>query len=90
MDTIGPWELLIIVAVLVALFGASRLPKMARGLGEGIRELKKGLSEASNPPADEASSPTEDSEPSDSVEQDTNGRAEQPSDPADQRHAPTR
>jgi sec-independent protein translocase protein TatA len=40
MDTIGPWELLIIVVVLVALFGADRLPKMARSLGEGIREFR--------------------------------------------------
>jgi sec-independent protein translocase protein TatA len=58
MDTIGPWELLIIVAILVALFGASRLPKMARGLGEGIREFKKGISEAGDP-ADNQPQPSE-------------------------------
>jgi sec-independent protein translocase protein TatA len=59
MDTIGPWELLIIVAVLVALFGASRLPKMARGLGEGIREFKKGISEAASPADGQSSEPAE-------------------------------
>ncbi|HEX8859135.1 MAG TPA: twin-arginine translocase TatA/TatE family subunit [Actinomycetes bacterium] len=57
MDTIGPWELLIIVAILVALFGASRLPKMARGLGEGIREFKKGISEAGDPADNQPSEP---------------------------------
>lgn len=47
METIGPWELLIIVAVLVALFGSSRLPSIGRSLGEGLREFRNGLSEAS-------------------------------------------
>src|SRR6266540_2397625 len=58
MDTIGPWELLIIVVVLVALCGANRLPKMARGPGEGIREFKKGIAEAGHDSAtDEPTSP---------------------------------
>jgi sec-independent protein translocase protein TatA len=82
MDTIGPWELLIIVVVLVALFGANRLPKMARGLGEGIREFKKGISEAS--------SHTAESEPSGPAERETSGPAEQPAQPAEQPHAPSR
>lgn len=46
MDTIGPWELLIILLVLVAIFGASRLPRMARSLGEGIREFRGALRDA--------------------------------------------
>ena len=82
MDTVGPWELLIIVVVLVAVFGANRLPKMARGLGEGIREFKKGISEAS--------SSTADSEPSGPAGQETSGQSEQPSQPAEQPHAPSR
>jgi sec-independent protein translocase protein TatA len=49
MDTIGPSELLIILLVLVAIFGASRLPKMARGLGEGIREFRTAQRDASTP-----------------------------------------
>ena len=49
MDTIRPWELLIIVVVLVALFGANRLPKMARSVGEGIREFRSAFREASDP-----------------------------------------
>ena len=36
MDTVGPWELLIIGLVLVAVFGSSRLPGMARNLGRGL------------------------------------------------------
>ncbi len=49
MDTIGPSELLIILLVLVAIFGAGRLPKMARSLGEGIREFRTALRDASSP-----------------------------------------
>jgi sec-independent protein translocase protein TatA len=54
MDTIRPWELLIIVVAVGLLFGANRLPQMARGLGEGIREFRHALHEDSrpgNPPA---------------------------------------
>jgi len=40
----GP-EIWIIVALVVVLFGGSRLPKIARNLGRAQGELKKGLSE---------------------------------------------
>jgi sec-independent protein translocase protein TatA len=39
------WEILAILAVVLVLFGAKRLPQLARGLGEGVREFKKGSSE---------------------------------------------
>ena len=42
-DTLGPGELLIILAVVLLLFGAKRLPEMARSLGRSSREFKKGL-----------------------------------------------
>ncbi|HWD45372.1 MAG TPA: twin-arginine translocase TatA/TatE family subunit [Actinomycetota bacterium] len=48
METIGSWELLIIIAVLVALFGPSRLPAIGRSLGEGLREFRAGLGQASS------------------------------------------
>jgi sec-independent protein translocase protein TatA len=56
MDTIGPSELLIILLVLVAIFGASRLPRMARSLGEGIREFRTALRDTSRS-ADSGSDP---------------------------------
>ncbi len=37
-------EILIILAVLLLIFGASRLPEAGRALGEGIRNFKKALS----------------------------------------------
>ncbi len=38
---------LIVVLVVALLFGASRLPQLARNLGLGIKEFKKGIAEAS-------------------------------------------
>ncbi|MES3517320.1 MAG: twin-arginine translocase TatA/TatE family subunit [Natronomonas sp.] len=40
----GP-ELLIIVAIIVLLFGASKLPKLARSMGSATGEFKKGRAE---------------------------------------------
>ncbi len=41
----GGQELLIILLIVVVLFGASRLPKLARSIGTSARELRKGLEE---------------------------------------------
>jgi sec-independent protein translocase protein TatA len=38
---LGPWEIVIIVAVIVALFGTRKLPEVGRSLGKGIREVKE-------------------------------------------------
>ena len=41
---IGPGELIIVLLVILLLFGAKRLPELARGMGKGIREFKKATS----------------------------------------------
>ncbi|MFQ6091812.1 MAG: twin-arginine translocase TatA/TatE family subunit [bacterium] len=41
---IGPGELLIVLLVILLLFGAKRLPELARGLGKGIREFRRATS----------------------------------------------
>jgi sec-independent protein translocase protein TatA len=38
---IGMWETVAILAVLIILFGARKLPELAKGLGQGIQEFKK-------------------------------------------------
>jgi len=38
---LGGGEIILILAVVLILFGAKRLPELARGLGQGIREFKK-------------------------------------------------
>ncbi len=43
---LGVGELLLIVLLLVLLFGARRIPQIARGLGEGIRNFKSGVKDS--------------------------------------------
>lgn len=42
MFGLGPWEIAAIMGVLVLLFGAKKLPELARGMGQSIREFRKG------------------------------------------------
>ena len=37
---LGPWEILLVLIVILVLFGAKRLPELARGLGLGINEFR--------------------------------------------------
>jgi len=43
MGSIGFQELLLILLIVVILFGATRLPQLGRGLGEGISNFRRGL-----------------------------------------------
>ncbi|MBN1155245.1 twin-arginine translocase TatA/TatE family subunit [candidate division KSB1 bacterium] len=45
LGPIGLQELIIILAVLLIFFGAKRLPELAKGLGQGIKEFKKATRE---------------------------------------------
>ena len=40
---LGFQELLVVLAIVLVIFGASRLPALGKGLGEGIRNFKKGF-----------------------------------------------
>jgi sec-independent protein translocase protein TatA len=45
----GVQELIVILLIVVVLFGATRLPQLGRGLGEGISNFKKGLKSVDEP-----------------------------------------
>jgi len=47
MFGLGYQELLIILVIVLVLFGANRLPELARSLGSSVKEFKKGINEAS-------------------------------------------
>lgn len=43
MGGLGMPELLIILVIILVLFGSRRIPDLAKGLGEGIRNFKSGI-----------------------------------------------
>jgi sec-independent protein translocase protein TatA len=43
----GMQEMLIVLLIVLVLFGGSRLPSLAKGLGESVRNFKKGIAEES-------------------------------------------
>ena len=45
LGVIGWPELIVCVAILLLLFGSSKIPQLMRGMGQGIGEFKKGLKE---------------------------------------------
>ena len=45
LPTLGAPELIIALVVILLLFGAKRIPELARGLGSGVREFKAGTKE---------------------------------------------
>ena len=45
---IGPWEILILLVVVLLVFGPKRLPELGRSLGKGMREFKSSVHEATH------------------------------------------
>jgi sec-independent protein translocase protein TatA len=44
LGVIGPWQIILIIAVILLLFGGKKIPELMKGIGKGAREFKKGLS----------------------------------------------
>ena len=45
---LGGWEWVIVILAVLLLFGAKKIPELARGLGQGIREFKKATREVTD------------------------------------------
>jgi sec-independent protein translocase protein TatA len=41
LGVIGPWQIVLIVLVVLLLFGGKKIPELMRGLGQGMKEFKK-------------------------------------------------
>ena len=53
MGELAPWHLIIIVVIILLLFGAKRIPDLARSVGSGMREFKEGVTGAPEKDASE-------------------------------------
>ncbi len=49
MGNIGPAQLAIIAVILLLIFGAGRIAEIGKGLGAGLRNFKKGITEDDEP-----------------------------------------
>ena len=43
LGIIGPWQIVLVVLVVLLLFGGKKIPELMRGLGKGVREFKDGI-----------------------------------------------
>lgn len=41
----GPWQIILIVFVILLLFGGRKIPELMKGLGQGMKEFKKATKE---------------------------------------------
>ena len=65
---LGPWEILLVLIVVLVLFGAKRLPELARGLGLGINEFRDAVDSSKKEIMDVIDSEKVDGKTSDSEE----------------------
>ena len=49
----GPWQIILIVLVVLLLFGGRKIPELMKGLGQGIREFKKFTKDEKKPEEEE-------------------------------------
>lgn len=55
---VGPWQVIVILAIIILLFGGKKIPELARGLGKGIKSFKNELESS-----DEAKAEIKDDKP---------------------------
>ena len=60
MFSVGPWELVVILLIVIIIFGVGKLPEVGTGLGEAIKNFRKSFREAkdisSSAPEDKSNS----------------------------------
>lgn len=43
LGVMGPWQIAIILIIVLLLFGGKKIPELMKGLGKGIKEFKDGI-----------------------------------------------
>ncbi|MFD0863162.1 twin-arginine translocase TatA/TatE family subunit [Sungkyunkwania multivorans] len=49
LGLVGPWQIVLVVVVILLLFGGRKIPELMRGLGSGIKEFKDATKEDDTP-----------------------------------------
>jgi sec-independent protein translocase protein TatA len=49
LGIVGPWQIVLILAVVVLLFGGKKIPELMRGLGGGVKEFKNAMKDEDVP-----------------------------------------
>jgi sec-independent protein translocase protein TatA len=78
----GP-EWIVVAVVLILLFGAKKLPELARSVGKSTSEFKKGMSEGAAETADTTEAPTASSSEEAGTSDDTEHKAERKAETAE-------
>jgi len=47
-EDLGPMKLLLIIVIILVLFGAKKIPDLAKGIGQGIKEFKNGIKDSAD------------------------------------------
>ncbi|MCX6236602.1 MAG: twin-arginine translocase TatA/TatE family subunit [Bacteroidia bacterium] len=47
---VGPWQIILIVAVALLMFGGKKIPELMGGIGKGMKEFKKAIKEEDEKP----------------------------------------
>jgi sec-independent protein translocase protein TatA len=55
LGIIGPWQIILVVAVVILLFGGKKIPELMKGIAKGIRDFKEGLNPEEKPKKDNES-----------------------------------
>lgn len=64
LKNIQGWEFIVILVIVMLLFGAKKLPDLARSLGSSAKEFRKGMDEGEDGAADDVAAKNETSDPS--------------------------
>jgi len=49
---VGPWQIVLIVAVALLMFGGKKIPELMGGIGKGMKEFKKAVKEEDETPVE--------------------------------------
>ena len=50
----GPWEIVLVVLVVLLLFGGRKIPELMKGIGKGVKEFKEGIAEDDKKDSDDS------------------------------------